>query len=166
LGCRPHPCLLGADVTEEQLKFVAYLINPWNAAVVLVVVLAIELLKRSFKEFFSNGNLGNKMLRFMCVGGCIVGYFVPGPWIDSAATFVPRLFMGGLLGLATTMGFEFIGGVINVFKRLVVRKNADKEHGSRRPRSWVLCSASLQRASVASTVPGSSLRTKPRPPMK
>jgi hypothetical protein len=25
------------------------------------------------------------------------------------------------------MGFEFIGGVINVFKRLVVRKNADKE---------------------------------------
>jgi hypothetical protein len=63
----------------------------------------------------------------MCVAGCIVGYFVPGPWIDVEASFVARLFLGGFLGLLTTFGYEIIAGGIGLFKRLIKRKDAEKE---------------------------------------
>jgi hypothetical protein len=87
----------------SDLTILGPLLNPWNGVVAVATLLVIEVLKTSFPALFAGA--GNRWLRPMCVVGCALGYQIPGPWATEDMDFWLRLFVGGLVGAASTIGY-------------------------------------------------------------
>lgn len=88
-----------------DLAIFAPLLNPWNGIVAIATLLVIEVVKSAFPQHFVNGGAGNRLLRPLCVLGCGIGYQIDGPWITGDMDPWLRLFVGGLIGAATTIGY-------------------------------------------------------------
>jgi hypothetical protein len=102
----------------DGLDIFAPLINPWNGIVAIATLLVIEVVKSAFPAQFVNGNAGNRLLRPLCVVGCAVGYQIDGPWITGDMDPWLRLFVGGLVGAATTIGYA---GARTLVKKITTR---------------------------------------------
>jgi hypothetical protein len=93
-----------------DLTMFAPLLNPWNGVVAVSTLMVIEVLKYTAPGFFGNDGGGNRWLRLMCVIGCALGYQAPGPW--DAGGWVMNLFIGGLVGMAATIGYAAAASVV------------------------------------------------------
>jgi hypothetical protein len=90
----------------------APLINPWNGIVAIATLLVIEVIKSAFPHHFVNGHGGNRWLRPLCLLGCGIGYQIDGPWITGDMDPWLRLFVGGLVGAATTVGYAGVRVIV------------------------------------------------------
>ena len=97
---------------NQGLEIFAPLINPWNGVVAIATLLVIEVVKSAFPHHFVNGHGGNRWLRPLCVLGCGIGYQIDGPWITGDMDPWLRLFVGGLVGAATTIGYAFVRVIV------------------------------------------------------
>lgn len=96
----------------DNLTIIAPLINPWNGVVAIATLLVIEVIKSAFPDQFINGHGGNRWLRPMCLIGCAVGYQIDGPWITGDMDVWLRIFVGGLVGAATTVGYAGVRALV------------------------------------------------------
>jgi len=95
---------------EDGLQIL--LLNPWNAVVAVSMLVAIEVLKYTSPVFFAGR--GNRLLRIMCVAGCVAGYQIPGPW--DSGDLVMNLFVGGFVGGVTTVGYALFADAFGFLK--------------------------------------------------
>ena len=98
----------------DDLQLLTPLLNPWNGVVAISTILAIEVLKYTAPVFFGNDGRGNRLLRLMSVGGCALGYQIPGPW--TAGDWTMNLFVGGLVGMVSTLGYALVADAVKFFR--------------------------------------------------
>lgn len=102
-------------MNDAVTQLMLLLLNPWNGVVAVGVILGVEVLKYTAPTFFAGR--GNRLLRIICVAGCVVGYQVPGPWIDAEALFQVKLVIGGIVGGMATMAWAIVADALKFFRR-------------------------------------------------